>query len=236
MADLHLDGITIVHRSSTDVVLVKPAGVPAEMRADPGAVSILERVRRSGWPDARLPHRLDRVTSGLQVVVRDALAVAVHNDAILHGTWTKRYVVRIGAEVDADALLGEHRRNLRRRGRVAEVVRAGGKPSRLEVEAVAPDPERGDCQQVLVRLITGRYHQIRAMFADLDAPLVGDERYGGRPDPDGPWLEHAQLTLPLTDQREPVVLTVPESARRLTWAPDLAVRLAPPAAPAEPGR
>lgn len=228
MADLHLDGITSVHRSATEVVLVKPAGVPAEMRADPGAVSILERVRQSGWPDARLPHRLDRVTSGLQVVARDASAVAVHNDAIRDDAWSKRYVVRIPADVDADRLLGEHRRHLRRRGRLAEVVHAGGKPSLLDVEAVAADPERGDCQQVLVRLITGRYHQIRVMFADLGAPLTGDDRYGGRPAPGGPWLEHAQLTLPLPGRSEPIVLTVPETARGFVWASELADRLVPP--------
>ena len=236
MADLRVDGIAIVHRSDTEVVLVKAAGIPAEMRADPGAVSILERVRQSGWPDARLPHRLDRVTSGLLVVARDAPAVAFHNDAIMHNAWTKRYVVRIPTEADPDALLGEHRRHLRRRGRVAEVVRAGGKPSLLVVEAVAPDPERGDCQQALVRLITGRYHQIRAMFADLGAPLTGDDRYGGRPAPGGPWLEHAQLTLPLPGHPEPAVLTVPEPVRGFAWAPELADRLAPPPPPANGGR
>lgn len=225
MSDLVLDGIAIVHAGPTEVILAKPAGVPAEMRADPGGVSILERVRRAGWPDARLPHRLDRVTSGLQVVASQADAAATHNHAIMRGAWTKRYVVRVAAEVDADALLGEHRRYLRRRGRVAEVVRAGGKPSVLEVEAVAPDPQGTEHKQVLVRLLTGRYHQIRAMLADLGAPLPGDVRYGGRPQHDGPWLEHAQLTLPLPGVCEPVVVTVPASARNFAWAPDLAARL-----------
>jgi 23S rRNA-/tRNA-specific pseudouridylate synthase len=219
--DGRIDGIEVVLAGRREVVVAKPAGVAAEMRADVDGVSLLERIRRNGWPEARLPHRLDRVSSGLQVVAWDAAAVADHNRTIASGGWTKRYIARIDRRHadDPAALLGEHRRHLRREGRVARVVRSGGKPSVLIVEEVAPDPVRADCAQVAVRLLTGRYHQVRAMLADLGAPLVGDDRYGGRDDPDGPWLEQVELTLPLVGLPGTQRIVLPEHCRRFDVAP-----------------
>lgn len=231
MSGLDLGDIPVVHDGATEVVLVKPAGMPTEMRADPGDRSLLARVRRGGWPQARLPHRLDRVTSGLQVVARDADAVAWHNRAVEQRAWAKRYIARIGMDVDAATLLGEHRRYLRREGRTAVVVRSGGQPAFLVVEEVVDDPVMPDVGQVLVRLLTGRYHQIRVMLAELGAPLVGDLRYGGRPDPEGPWLEHAELVLPLPNVDGTARFVVPEPHRGFPWAAGLAARLSDDAAP-----
>jgi 23S rRNA-/tRNA-specific pseudouridylate synthase len=73
----------------------------------------------------------------------------------------------------------------------AEVVRAGGKPSRLVVEGAWPAPGRSDQWHMVVRLLTGRFHQVRVMLAHLGAPLVGDALYGG--DPGRMCLEHAGL-------------------------------------------
>ena len=186
-------GLPVAARDEDTVVVVKPAGVAAEMRADPGRRSVLGRVIADEWPDARLPHRLDKVTSGLQVVCRDVVAVERHNEDLREGRWEKTYVVRVDRRAARGLTLGQHQRYLKRQGRAATVVRSGGQPARLRIEVVADDPERSDLAQVVVALETGRYHQIRAMFADLGAPLVGDERYGGRPDRRGPWLSHVRL-------------------------------------------
>lgn len=213
-----LGGLDVVHDAGSVVVLAKPAGMPSEMRADTRNQSLLERVKADGWPDARLPHRLDKVTSGLQVVARDADTVAAMNEAMQRSGWDKRYVARVGRHASSDdALPGQHHRYLRREGRRAVVVRSGGKPARLDVEVVAADPQQPDLAQVLVRLVTGRYHQIRVMLADLGWPLVGDDRYGGSPDSDGPWLEHARLSFQLPDATE-VGVVLPVQARRFPYA------------------
>ena len=186
-------GVPVAFETAHEAVVVKPAGVATELTSDPGGSSLLARVARAAPPGAepRLPHRLDRVTRGFVLVALSADAVAAHNERIRAGAWSKWYVARLAPGGDPAGLLGEHRAYLKRVGRRAEVVRAGGKPSFLEVVATEPAPGRPGESHALIRLLTGRYHQIRAMLGALGAPLVGDALYGG---PRGPlYLEHAGL-------------------------------------------
>ena len=193
----------VVRLGTREAVVVKPAGLSSEApgAGRPGAPRALAVQARAllGWPDAQLPHRLDRPTRGFVVVARDRAAVADLNASIRAGQWSKRYLARVRpvAGTHAEALVGEHRAYLRREGSIARVVRSGGDPSMLSVEAVAPAPGRGGEFHAVVLLGTGRYHQVRAMLAHLGAPLVGDRDYGGAAGP--MYLEHAWLAFPSAD-------------------------------------
>jgi 23S rRNA-/tRNA-specific pseudouridylate synthase len=197
--------LPIAFRGVGEVVIVKPAGISSEAPGAAAEDTALGRVRRAErWPDARLPHRLDRLTRGFLLVARDSAAAAFHSDAIRAGRWEKFYLARLVAPrgVDPAALVGLHRRYLRREGRVARVVRSGGDPSALEILAVAAAPGHAGAIHAAIRLLTGRYHQIRVMCADLGAPLVGDDVYGGGGGDGGggsPYLEHAAFRFNATD-------------------------------------
>lgn len=183
--------LEVVAPDEFGVVVFKPAGLSSERPSrgsDFEADCLLLRAKAQfGWPDARLPHRLDRPTRGLVVISRDAKGAAAHAAEIREGAWTKWYVARIpstasaGPRVSARDLVGQHRAYLRRAGTRAEVVRSGGDPSRLTILAVAPAGDRSDESHALILLETGRFHQIRVMLASLGFPLVGDSMYGGRP-------------------------------------------------------
>jgi 23S rRNA-/tRNA-specific pseudouridylate synthase len=189
------DLLRVVERSERDAVVVKPAGQSSEA---PGARdTVIEQVRRDlQWSNAQLPHRLDRPTRGLLVIARDSAAVAVHNESIRAGRWTKYYVARVRPSTSPE-LLGPHTAYLRRQGRVSRVVRSGGDRADLEVLAAHDAPGRPGELHLLVRLDTGRFHQIRVMLATLGAPLVGDSDYGGAPGPF--YLEHALIWMPHID-------------------------------------
>jgi 23S rRNA pseudouridine1911/1915/1917 synthase len=142
-----------------------------------------------GWPDAQLPHRLDRPTAGILMISANRSVAAAHAAEQREGRWTKWYVARLpssgsaaggGRSRAASELVGPQRGYLRRRGRLAEVVRSGGDPARHEVLAVAPATDRRGESHALLRLETGRFHQIRALMAHAGFPLVGDRDYGSR--------------------------------------------------------
>ncbi|MFN8064959.1 MAG: RNA pseudouridine synthase [Vicinamibacterales bacterium] len=185
--------IAIIDETPHELVVVKPAGLASEHTRDPKADSLVFRLRQQGFDGLRLVHRLDGPACGLMLIARTLDAARHYSGEIERRQWHKWYVARVAAPVDvARTLVGQHKAYLTTEGRSALVVRSGGKPSFLDIEAVAPAPGYPDASDVLIELHTGRFHQIRVMLAHLGAPLVGDERYGGPP-PAPLYLEHVML-------------------------------------------
>lgn len=204
------------------LVVVKPAGLASELARDPAADSLLRRLQAEGHRDLRLVHRLDAPACGLMLVARTQAAAAHYSREIEGRRWHKWYVARLARPVDvARGLVGPHKAYLRTDGRIATVVRAGGKPSFLDVVMAAPAPEDAATSHVLIRLHTGRYHQIRAMLAHAGAPLAGDATYGGQ----GVWplyLEHVVLGSHVDTTGAWTVWQAPPHEDRDVWAPELA--------------
>lgn len=216
-------GFPVVWESEHEIVAVKPAGMAVELTRDPNRESLIERVRSAAPAGAhpRLPHRLDRVTRGFVVIALTDAAAAWHGAALERSEWTKLYLARVAPwpGVDPRALEGEHRAYLRQRDMRAEVVRSGGKPSRLVIEGAWPAPHHPGEWHVLVRLLTGRFHQVRVMLAHLGAPLVGDALYGG---PKGSlYLEHIGLCFTPTGESDAIGLFDPEDDQREPVAPEV---------------
>ncbi|MFM1869173.1 MAG: hypothetical protein RL591_2581 [Planctomycetota bacterium] len=191
------ESLMVLWRGDRELAIFKPAGLSSERPSQGDAARsnsptqsfsardcALERAKlQFGWPDARLPHRLDRPTSGILMIAADAGRVADHAREIAERKWTKFYIARLETRTtagDAAQLVGRHRAYLRREGRLARCVRSGGDPASLEILDVTQAMSDARHSHVLIRLETGRFHQIRVMMANLGFPLVGDIEYGGR--------------------------------------------------------
>lgn len=72
------------------------------------------------------------------------------------------------------------------------VVGGGGKEAALECRPLCSGPS--GVTAVLVKLLTGRRHQIRAQLAEVESPLLGDPRYGhGTRDGSRRWIRRPAL-------------------------------------------
>ncbi|MBS1914492.1 MAG: RluA family pseudouridine synthase [Bacteroidetes bacterium] len=129
-------------------------------------------------PRPGIVHRLDKETSGLMVVAKNAdaqvdLARQFAERTAKREYWAVAWGVLENDEGEIEASLG---RDTRDRKRFA-VVRRGGKYALTRYRVI----ERFEfATLVALRLATGRTHQIRVHMAHIGHPLFGDPTYGGR--------------------------------------------------------
>lgn len=160
-------------------VIFKPAGMATQL-SDDSKGSSLEAVLKSMLEKEHIffPHRIDRITQGLLLVAFDKETVAYFNDKIKNKRFDKYYLAKVEANIpDPLNLIGIHKRFIKVEDKISRIVKSGGLPSFLEILAIEPAPESPECYLVLVKLLTGRMHQIRVMFADMGIPLCGDFLY-----------------------------------------------------------
>jgi 23S rRNA pseudouridine1911/1915/1917 synthase len=174
--------LRIVHLDEDLAVVDKPAGLvvhPAPSHSGPTLVGELSELLGGGADPERpgIVHRLDKGTSGLLVVARTDAAHAALQAQVQHREVERAYLAlargRLASRTGTiDAPIG---RASRQRHRMA-VSGAASRHARTHFEVLELLPGETYLE---ARLETGRTHQIRAHFAAIDHPLVGDETYGG---------------------------------------------------------
>ena len=188
--------LRIVYETSDELVVYKPRGMACEKRVETAGDSLLSILTGALNQQVFLPHRLDAITCGLVLAARSKEAVAFHNRQIANHHWQKYYLARVRWEkgLSADRFIGRHKAFLKRKGTRAMVVTSGGAPSFLEILAIDDINGVPDERHVLIRLLTGRYHQIRVMFQSMGIPLTGDPLYSSRQEStERFYLEHAAM-------------------------------------------
>ena len=200
-------GLEVLHVEPAFVVLAKPAGLLSEPgRGADKRDSLLIRAQ-AVWPDARIVHRLDMMTSGIIVLARETLAHASLSEAFREREVDKRY----------EALV--HGRPAQDEGEIAlplvvdwpnrprqVVCHDTGKPSLTHYRVVGETPIDGvgTLTRIALAPVTGRTHQLRVHLASLGCPIAGDPFYGVPDDPSPRMMLHAcrlAFAHPLTGER-----------------------------------
>lgn len=173
--------LTVVHEDQAILVLDKPAGLVMH----PGAGNASGTLQHgllyhypalAALPRSGIVHRLDKDTSGLLVVARTHAAHKHLVAALAARAVTREYeAVVYGAMVAGgrvEAAIGRHAVDRKRMA-----VRDDGRPALTHYRVLERFPAH---THVLLKLESGRTHQIRVHMNHIRHPLVGDPVYGRR--------------------------------------------------------
>ena len=174
-------GLEVVHVEAAFIVLVKPPGLLSEPGRGPDKRDSLLVRAQARYPDARIVHRLDMMTSGVIVLARETLAHAVLSEAFRERGVHKRYealvhgrpAVEEGA-IDLPLIVDWPNRPRQ------VVCQDTGKPSLTHYRVLGETDIAGVGRLARVALepLTGRTHQLRVHLAALGCPIAGDPFYG----------------------------------------------------------
>ena len=187
--------IPILYRDESLVVCLKPVGADSEGAGMPALLS-----SQLGAAEVFCVHRLDRAVGGVMVYALTKQAAAGLSKQIGGGAFSKTYLAVIHGTPDEpmgelhDLLFHDRAKN---KSYVVIRRRAGVREASLSYRVLTV---RGDMSLLLIRLHTGRTHQIRVQFASRRHPLVGDAKYGStrRDCPIALWSHVLSFSHPLT--------------------------------------
>lgn len=157
--------------------------------------TLIDQIRaQTRYKDAELCHRIDMNTGGLVLIAKNKAALADCVELFKNGLVTKRYRALVLGEPDVgEPSVGEDGTLYKEVTGYLEKTKAGKvyihdekQPGDLDIatkyrilktfENAGPDGE--SVSDLELELVTGRTHQIRAQFAHLGHPVIGDGNYG----------------------------------------------------------
>lgn len=123
-----------------------------------------------------LCNRLDRNTSGLIIAAKNAEALRIINEKIRNREIHKFYHCICEGHMKKSGTLSAYLTRLDKRVEISNKQTENSKPVELNYTVIGENEKHS---LVEIELLTGRTHQIRAQFAHIGHPLVGDVKYGG---------------------------------------------------------
>ncbi|MGF1761595.1 23S rRNA pseudouridine(1911/1915/1917) synthase RluD [Photobacterium sagamiensis] len=176
--------LNIVYEDDDILVINKPRGLVVHPGAGTPDGTVLNGLlfhcpALAEVPRAGIVHRLDKDTTGLMVVAKTIQSQTRLVRALQKRKITREYeAIAIGQMVGGGTVekpIGRHSTK-----RTCMAVHELGKPAITHYRVAEHFREH---TRLVIRLETGRTHQIRVHMAYLSHPLVGDLQYGGRPRP-----------------------------------------------------
>ncbi len=174
-------GIQVVYEDKDLIVINKESGISVQ-DSSTSELSLQEQVQqyikekdnKPGNVFLGIVHRLDTNVEGLIVFAKNSKSASRLSEQIRSKSFKKSYVLITDNELDAvSGVMKDHIEkdevNLK-----AEIT--NDEPNaELEFELIS---HKGNLFLYKVNLLTGKFHQIRAQFADKRSPLLGDLKYG----------------------------------------------------------
>lgn len=192
----------VIFEDNHILVVNKPAGIPSQSGkiTEKDMVSEVNNYLKKGAGTKSCPvfliHRLDRNVEGILVFAKTKQSASELNKQIQNGNIHKHYYALVSgtpqksSDILTDYLFKDSRSN---KAIVSNKDNKDAKKAVLEYSVVNDDRansyfprEYTENNRIKpgysildIKLITGRFHQIRAQLSNAGFPIVGDIKYGG---------------------------------------------------------
>ena len=182
--DYYIKNLEILYEDNHVIVVNKPVDVLSQKDIT-GDFSLVEIVKgylkikysKPGDVYLGLVHRLDRRVGGVMLLTKTSKAAKRISEQIRNRNgFEKRYLALVEGSTPKN---GEINIKLGKLKNLKAELSPLGKEAVLEYLTL----EKNDkFSLVEIKLLTGRYNQIRASFKSIGHPVVGDQKYGSRYD------------------------------------------------------
>ncbi|MBU1144871.1 MAG: RluA family pseudouridine synthase [Firmicutes bacterium] len=182
-----MNSLKIIYEDNHLIVSIKPAGVLSQAgeKKIPDMLTLIksylkDKYLKPGNVYLGLVHRLDLNVGGLMVFAKTSKSASRLSEAIRDHVFEKQYMAIVQGVIPVgqkDTLTDYLNKNEElRKSEISE--ESSGKKAILEYEILANSNLYGGISLAKVRLLTGRFHQIRSQFSNFGHPLLGDQKYG----------------------------------------------------------
>ncbi|MBE5943580.1 MAG: RluA family pseudouridine synthase [Lachnospiraceae bacterium] len=180
--------LNILFEDEYMIACVKPSGIPSQgdKSNDKDMITLLkehifDNSDSDEEPYLAVIHRLDRPVGGVMIFAKTPEVAAALSDDMQEGNIIKYYQAVLTGELPND--FGELVDYLARDSKTntAKIVKKGEKGAKKAVLSYEVldvfETDQGVLSYVLIELVTGRHHQIRAQMAARGCGIWGDTKY-----------------------------------------------------------
>lgn len=178
-----MDDIKILYGDRDITVCVKPPLVLSQQDTK-GSADMLCLLNEQLGKEHKCVHRLDFGVGGTMVYAITPKAASRLSASMADKSFEKEYLAVIcGCPTEKEGIYKDllFKDSSKNKSYVVDRMRKGVKEASLEYKVIdTKNTEKGEMSLVLIKLHTGRTHQIRVQFASRKTPLYGDGKYGSK--------------------------------------------------------
>ena len=180
MDDLKVNNLNVLYEDNHIIVVEKIINVPsqADSSKDLDMITIIkkyikEKYNKPGNVYLGLVHRLDRPVGGIMVFAKTSKAASRLTKCIKNHEFHKKYYAVVNGYLkEKEGTLIDY---ISKDKNNNAVIDKNGKYAELKYKVLK---EKDNLSLIDINLLTGRHHQIRIQFKNINHPLYGDQRYG----------------------------------------------------------
>jgi 23S rRNA pseudouridine1911/1915/1917 synthase len=161
------------------IICDKPFGMPVQedKTGDKALISLAEIFcKKKLFP----VNRIDRPVKGLVVFAKAANTANILSKMIQNGQIEKWYLAITRTQPEAKMGILEHHLFHNKKSNKSELVDSSTKDAKLAKLEYQIIGKSDNYHYWMIKLLTGRHHQIRAQLAAIGCPVKGDLKYGDK--------------------------------------------------------